>query len=120
MQITFRNLEPSEAIKANILKKAEKLEHFAEHIISFRVLVEAPHKHHHKGNLYNVKVEISLPGEEILATHHTGKHHAHEDVYVAIRDAFDATRRQLKNYVRRHQASMSNNISLHHLNSRHS
>ena len=113
MQITFRNLEPSEAIKANIEKKAEKLGHFADHITSCRVLVEAPHKHHHKGNLYNVKVEISLPGEEIHATHHTGKHHAHEDVYVAIRDAFDAAYRQLKNYVERHRAGLSKKLSSH-------
>ena len=112
MQITFRNLEPSDAIKANIKKKAEKLERYAEHITSCRVVVEAPHKHHHKGNLYNVKVEISLSGEKILTTHHTGKHHAHEDVYVAIRDAFDATRRQLKNYVRRSRTSISDSLFL--------
>lgn len=106
LQITFKNLEPSEFIEANVREKAEKLERFAEHITSCRVVIETPHRHHHKGNLYHVRIDITLPGEEIVTSRHPDKHHAHEDVYVAIRDAFDATRRQLEDYVRRRRGKV--------------
>jgi len=34
-----------------------------------------------------------------------GQHHAHEDVFVAIRDAFDAAQRQLADYARRQRGA---------------
>jgi len=100
LQITFRDMEPSDAVEAKLREKADNLERFAEHITSCRVIVEAPHKHHHKGNIYGVKIDITLPGDEIIVNRHPEQNHAHEDVYVAIRDAFDAARRQLEDYVR--------------------
>lgn len=106
LQITYRNFEQSDAVEANIREKVDKLERFAEHITSCRVIVEAPHKHHHKGNIYVVKIDMTLPGEEIVASRHPDQHHAHEDVYVAIRDAFDAVRRQLEDYVRRRRSKV--------------
>lgn len=101
LQITYRNMEQSNAIDAKVREKAKKLERFAEHITSCRVTIEAPHKHHRKGKTYAVKVDITLPGDEIVATRHPDEHKAHEDIYVAVRDAFDASRRQLEDYVRR-------------------
>lgn len=106
LKITFHQLDHSDAIEAKIREKMQKLERFAEHITSCRVTVEAPHKHHHKGNLYTVAVDITLPGEEIVANRHPKKHQAHEDVYVAMRDAFDAARRQLEDYVRRRRGKV--------------
>ena len=106
LQITFRGMEPSDAIDVNIRKKAEELERFTEHITGCRVIVEAPHKHHLKGMLYSVKVDITLPGKEIVVSRHPDEHHAHEDVYVAIRDAFNAAGRQLEDYVRRRRSKV--------------
>lgn len=100
LQITFRHLEPSDAIEADIRDKAQKLERFANDITSCRVVVEAPHKHHHKGRIYTVSIDITVPGDEIVASRHPDKQHAHEDAYVAIRDAFNAAQRQLEDYVR--------------------
>ncbi len=100
LQIVFRNLEPSNAIEARVRERAEKLDHFFEEIMSCRVIVEAHHRHHHKGNLYHVRVDLKVPDAEIVAGREPSEHHAHEDVYVAIRDTFDATRRQLEEYVR--------------------
>lgn len=100
LQIRFRNLEPSPAIEAAVRKRAEKLERFGDKIMNCRVTIEAPHKHHHKGNLYHVTVDVRTPGEEIVANRSPEEHHAHEDVYVAIRDAFKAARRQLQDHVR--------------------
>jgi len=106
LQITFRNMERSDFIESDIREKAAKLEQFAEHITSCRVIIEAPHQHHHKGNLFGVKIDITLPGKEIIADRHPDQHHAHEDAYVAIRDAFDAARRQLEDYVRRRRGDV--------------
>ena len=106
LQITFRNMEHSDAVEAKIREKSAKLEKFAEHMTSCRVIIDAPHQHHHKGQLFSVKIDITLPGKEIIADRHPGQHHAHEDAYVAIRDAFDAARRQLEDYVRQRRGDV--------------
>ncbi len=106
LQITFRGMEPSEALEAAIRKRAEKLERFYDHIISCRVAVERRHRHHHKGNLYHVRVDVTVPHGEIVASRDPGKDHSHEDAYVAIRDAFDAVRRQLEDYARRQRGEV--------------
>ena len=114
LQITFRNLEQSDFIEGNIREKAEKLERFADKITSCRVVVEAPHKHHHKGGIYLIKIDITLPGKEIVVKHHSDEHHAHEDVYVAIRDAFDIARRQLEDYTRQRRGEVKTHETTPH------
>ena len=100
LQITWRDIAPSPAIEADIREKAAKLELFYDHVVSCRVIVEAPHAHHHKGKLYRLHIEIRVPGREIHVNRDPAEHHAHEDIYVAIRDAFDAARRQLQAHAR--------------------
>lgn len=96
LQITVRDVEHSEALETHIRAKAEKLEEFFKHITSCRVVVEVPHKHHHQGKQFNVRIDIGVPGSEIVVN----RDHA-EDVYVALRDAFDAAKRQLEDYARK-------------------
>ena len=96
LQITIRDVEHSEALEAHIRGKVEKLEEFFKHITSCRVVVEVPHKHHHQGKQFNVRIDIGVPGSEIVVN----RDHA-EDVYVALRDAFDAAKRQLEDYARK-------------------
>ena len=79
-----------------IRDKAKKLDEFFDRIMSCRVVVEAPHKHHHQGKQFNVRIDIGVPGSEIVVN----RGHA-EDVYVALRDAFDAAKRQLEEYARK-------------------
>lgn len=98
LQIHFHNLEPSDAVESNVRKRAERLERFCDDMISCRVTIEAPHKHHHKGNIYHVTIDVRTPGDESIASRGPAPHHAHEDVYVAIRDAFDAVLRQLQDH----------------------
>jgi len=64
-------------------------------------VIEAPERRRRKGKLYHVRVEIGVPGTELVANRHPKNKHAHEDVYVAVRDAFDAARRQLEDYGRK-------------------
>jgi ribosomal subunit interface protein len=91
LQITVRNMSLSDAAKTAIQEKAAKLDAVDDQIIGCRVLVELPHKHQHQGALYNVRIDLTIPGAELVV-----KREPHEDLYVAIRDAFDAARRQLR------------------------
>jgi ribosome-associated translation inhibitor RaiA len=99
-------MEPSEAIATNIRDKAAKLESFYEKIMGCRVLVEAPHRHHHKGKLYHVRIDLTLPGREIVINREPSQHASHQDVYVALRDAFAAARRKLQDFVRRRRGAV--------------
>jgi len=105
LQITLRGLEHSDALESHIRDKAKKLEEFFDHITSCRVLVEMPHKHHHQGKLYNIRIEISVPGYEIVANREYA-----EDVYVALRDAFDAAIRQLEDYARKIRGDVKKHV----------
>ena len=100
-EITFRGMTRSEALEVDIRRKIEKLDRFFEHVMSCSVVVESQHRHHHKGNLYHVRVTLTVPGQELVASRDPEKHQAHEDAYVAVRDAFDAVRRQLEDYARK-------------------
>jgi ribosome-associated translation inhibitor RaiA len=106
LQITFLGIEHSDAIERRIRVKAAELERFSNHVTSCRVTVDAPHRRRHQGNLYTVRLDIRLPDEEIAVGRERRHHHAHEDVYVAIRDSFDAAVRQLKDYVGRKRAEL--------------
>ena len=96
LQITIRDIEHSDALETHIRSKVEKLEEFFKHITSCRVVVEVPHKHHQQGKQFNVRLDIGVPGNEIVVN----REHA-EDVYVALRDAFGAAKRQLEDYARK-------------------
>lgn len=96
LQITIRGVEHSDALEAHIREKAGKLDEFFSHIMSCRVVVEMPHKHHQQGKNFTVRIDIGVPGNEIVVNHDHAK-----DVYVALRDAFDAAKRQLEDYARK-------------------
>ncbi len=98
LEITFRGLDPSDAIENNIRERASKLERFFADIMSMQVVVEAPHKHQNKGKHYRVLIDIMVPEKEIVANRSPDDNAAHEDAYVAIRDAFEAAQRQLEAY----------------------
>lgn len=96
LQITVRDIEQSDALETRIRDKAKKLDEFFNHIMSCRVVVEMPHKHHQQGKQFGVRIDIGVAGGEIVVN----RDHA-EDVYVALRDAFDAAKRQVQEYARK-------------------
>jgi ribosomal subunit interface protein len=100
LEILFRNMDASDAVEAAAREHVAKLERLADSIVSCRVTLEAPHRHHHQGNLYTVSVDLHYAGGEAVANRAPGAKHAHEDVYVALRDAFNAVRRQLQDRMR--------------------
>lgn len=100
IQITFRNIPESSPVKQLVLKEAEQLEHFSDRLISCRIVVEAPHRSHHKGNLFHVTIRLTIPGKSLVVTRGPSAHAAHQDLYLAIRDAFHEMRRQLQDFTR--------------------
>lgn len=106
IDIDFQNMDASEAVATRVKDRIAKLEHLFDRTISCRVTIEAPHRHHHKGNLYHVRILLRVPGEDIIVSRDPGNAHAHEDVYVAVRDAFDAAERQLQDFVRRRRGDV--------------
>ena len=95
-QVVFRGIEHSQAVEDAVHKRLNKLERFSDEIQSLRVILETPHNNHHKGKVYHVGVEALIPNHDIHVTHEQHDKHEHEDIYVAIRDAFNALERRLK------------------------
>ena len=124
VQITFRNMPPSDAVAARVQEEAEKLDEFYKRITSCRVIVEVPHRHHTLGEQVHVRIELGVPGGEIVVRHEPTLHSAvqrsgeeewekhleanpqHKDIGVAIRDAFKAARRRLQDYARRQRGQV--------------
>ncbi|WP_413204764.1 HPF/RaiA family ribosome-associated protein [Rhodospirillum sp. A1_3_36] len=103
LQIVFHGIDHSDAVEERINEKVAKLEQFHGNITACRVVVEVHHKNtshvHKKGEPFCITVHVSIPGEELTATSAHGKEtelKAHEDVGIALRDAFASMERQLR------------------------
>jgi ribosomal subunit interface protein len=101
LQITFRVLQPTPAIDEYARKRAEKLDRFCDAIQRCHVTIEAPHRHHRQGKRYNVRIDLTVPGSEIVVSRNPPESLAHEDIYASIDEAFDDAQRRLEDYVRR-------------------
>ena len=99
-QITFRHMDVSPALQARIQERIDELEQYCNRITACRVTVEPEHRSHQQGNLFRISIDLVVPGREITIKRGSGVNHAHEDPYVAVRDAFDALRRRLEDHVR--------------------
>ena len=114
VQVTFRNMDRSPAVVQAVRRRAQSLETYHPDILSCRVAVEAPHHRHLRGRHYRVRVDVTVPGREILSRRQPAQHGAHEDVYVAVRDAFDAVRRQLMDDVRHRRGQVKTRVGALH------
>ena len=104
-QVVFHNIDHTAAIADAVQKRIDKLERYCDQIITGRVVLDAPHNNHHKGRVYKVGLEIHTPDIEVIVNQDQHDNHAHEDLYVAIRDAFNAAERQLKSVDKKHRAT---------------
>ncbi|HEY7377722.1 MAG TPA: HPF/RaiA family ribosome-associated protein [Steroidobacteraceae bacterium] len=100
LQITFRNMDPSPALESRARELATRLEKFSASITRCHVVIETPHRHQHKGELFEVRIDVTVPEKEIAIRRTRPADPAHQDAYVALRDAFRAARRQLEKYTR--------------------
>lgn len=106
LQITFRHMEPSPALDARIRELAARLDKFSDSIVRCHVIVEPLDHHQHQGALYSFRIDITVPDKEIAIRRAHPADHAHEDPYVALRDAFKAARRRLQDYERRRRGDV--------------
>lgn len=109
LQITFHTGDAcerseilKESIKATVEENVDWLEKFCSRIISCRVTIAAPHRHHRQGNQYVVRIELAVPGGQIAVNREATSHIESRDISVAIRDAFEAARRQLEDHAQKH------------------
>jgi cold shock CspA family protein/ribosome-associated translation inhibitor RaiA len=100
-QVSFDDLPVDDAVRDAALDHIAQLETFSDRITGCHVVVAQPHRHHREGRLYSVRVDLVVPGGEIVVNRDHHLDHAHEDVFVALRDAFDAARRRLEDHTRR-------------------
>ena len=106
VHITCRDLEKSEALEARIREQVDKLGQFYSGIHHCRVTVEKRHRHHRQGNHFHVHVDVKTTGHALVAGRDPDPHQAYTDVYVALRDAFKAMRRQLEDLVHHQQGQV--------------
>jgi ribosome-associated translation inhibitor RaiA len=106
LQIVFRDMASSEAVATHIREKAAKLESLYPQLIGGKATVEIVGKHKHQGQLFKVRLDLSVPGSELVVNRD-----AHEDPYVALRDAFDAAKRMLEEYGCRQRGETKSHVS---------
>lgn len=118
VHVTFRDLATNDTLDALIRERADALHTTYGRTLSCRVLVEVPHRHHRSGNRYQVRIELSVPGETLVVSHHPSLDAVvkqagetptksseidaeSRDAAMVIREAFDIARRRLSDYVER-------------------
>lgn len=106
LQVHFRGMEPSEAVQAVIQEKFDKLYKHFPRILHCDVLLEAPHQHQQKGGIYHVHITLKIAQSEVVVSREPEKNHAHEDAYVAIRDAFAAAEKQLQSFIAKQRGTV--------------
>jgi cold shock CspA family protein len=117
-------MSPSERLETLVRERATQLESFYPGIMACRVVLDVPHRHHQVGNRCHVRIDLTVPDDEIVVTREPTLHgtlrdsgdpvttkttdiesiHAHAEV--AIREAFDAARRQLQDYARKQRGAV--------------
>lgn len=112
LQISFHNMEASRPLEGWIRHKARKLEEIYPRLVGCKVAVEEPNHHHRrgKGRHFRVRVEVSVPGELLVADREGPDMIAHEDAYLAVTKAFDAARRQLDAFAHRPEGRLKSHV----------
>jgi ribosomal subunit interface protein len=105
-------MESSPAAEVRVRELAAKLERFHERITSCRVVIDAASHRQHQGNLFAVRIDITLPGRELFVDSERDARAEHTDLYVALRDAFDAARRQLQDDARRRRGDVKHHVQI--------
>ncbi len=101
VRITFRHLEPSEALRQHIEQEAAKLEEFFRPIVDCHVVIDLPNRNAQGGQPYRVRVELNVPGERIVGGVEPSKEKRRKDAFMAVSEAFDNAQRELQDYARR-------------------
>ena len=102
LQITFRDLDHSDDIESYVRTRAEKLETVGSRIVKCHVNIEPPHRHKQHGRHYRVRLDLAIPGRELVIDRCPDESRDTEDVYAAIDHAFDHAVRRLREGAKKH------------------
>ena len=114
LHISFRDMASTPSLDTFIREWFAKLEHVYDRIERCDVIIERPHKHQRHGQQVRVHVKLGVPGPDIVVSHDHPLDGAHEDAYVAIRDAFTAARRQLEDHARKMRQDVKTRVEPEH------
>src|SRR5690349_16338336 len=101
VQVTFRDMPHSDAVAAHVERRAAKLETFYARITRCHVVVEAPHRHHKQGQRYHVRVDMHIPGKELVVSKNFDDMRV--DMHATVDDAFTDAERVLEEYARKRE-----------------
>lgn len=114
LQISFRNLPHSDAVASTIEAYVEGLEALYDRITACRVVIDMPHRHHESGNFYQVSIDLTVPGHEIVVNRESGDQTEGKDLDAVLGRAFDVAARQLEDFVRLRRADVKHHEPLPH------
>lgn len=100
-QISFDGVPADPAVRDAALEHVAQLESLSGRITGCHVVVAQPHRHQREGRRYSVRIDVRVPGTEIVVNRDHHPDRAHDDPFVALHDAFLAVRRRLEDHVRR-------------------
>ncbi len=103
VQITFRHLDSSPRLEALVKELADKLD-LASAATRFHVTIEGIRRPH--SSLFEVSIDLALPGGELHVGQDARLSRVGEDAYAAVRDAFHALRRQLQDHAMRRRGEV--------------
>lgn len=112
LKITFRDMDHSDAIEEHVRRRAAKLETFYDRITGCRVALEMPVRRHRHGKRYQVRIDLAVPGDELVVTRNPPQNLQHEDLHATVEEAFDDAERLLEDHVRRQRGEVKQHESV--------
>ena len=101
LELSARAIQLDSAMEADLRRRAAKLERYYDRITSCRIAVERPTgNHHNEGGPYRVRIDITVPGSELVADKEG------EDLNATVRDAFKAAERQVEEFSQRRRGDV--------------
>jgi cold shock CspA family protein len=114
LQITFKDLPPDVKVDDKIREAAQKLDRFSNEIMSCRAVVSAIQMRQHKGQHYHIRLDVSVPGKELVVNREPGDATTHSDIFVAVRDTFNAMERMLRDYAQQRRGEVKRDLAAPH------
>jgi len=108
LEVSARRLDLTPALEAELRERAGKLDHLYTRLTSCRIALERPSFHHNEGGPYRVRLDLTVPGGELVANKEA------ETLDAALNDAFEAAERQIKDFVERRRGMIKAGPSARH------
>ncbi|BAZ68882.1 MAG: HPF/RaiA family ribosome-associated protein [Pelatocladus maniniholoensis HA4357-MV3] len=105
-EITYRNVEKTNAIDALINEKITKLEQVCNYLSSCHIVIEKVHDRPRSGSPHRVRIDMTIPpGHELVAESNPPDVNQYPPLEAVIRDAFQAAIRQLRDLTEQQRES---------------